>query len=77
MYKKIEKGVAEQGKTKLIKIMRKVCNFLLKFGIDIRSKVFKQILDQFGGRIIFSIDFFKDRKIFIIKNNGVSLTSNN
>ncbi len=51
MYKKIEKGVAEQGKTKLVKIMRKVCNFLLKFGIDIRSKVFKQILNQFGGKL--------------------------
>lgn len=51
MYKKIEKGVAEQGKTKLVKMMRKVCNFLLKFGIDIRSKVFKQILNQFGGKL--------------------------
>ncbi len=51
MYKKIEKGIAEQGKTKLVKAMKKVCNFLLKFGIDIRSKVFKQILDQFGGRL--------------------------
>ena len=51
MYKKIEKGVAEQGKTKLVKMMRKVCNFLLKFGIDIRSKVFKEILNQFGGKL--------------------------
>ena len=51
MYKKIEKGVAEQGKTKLVKMMRKVCNFLLKFGIDIRVKVFKQILNQFGGKL--------------------------
>lgn len=51
MYKKIEKGVAEQGKTKLVKMMRKVCNFLLKFGIDIRVKMFKQILNQFGGKL--------------------------
>ncbi len=51
MYKKIEKGVEEQGKTKLVKIMRKVCNGLLKVGIDIRSKVFKEILNQFGGKL--------------------------
>lgn len=51
MYKKIQKGVEEQGKTNLIRIARKVCNFLLKFGIDIRKKVFKPILDQFGGKL--------------------------
>ena len=51
MYKKIEKGVEEKGKTKLVKNMRKVCNALLKVGIDIRSKVFKEILDQFGGKL--------------------------
>lgn len=51
MYKKIEKGVSEKGKTNLVKTMRKVCNFLLKFGIDIRSKVFKEILNQFGGKL--------------------------
>lgn len=51
MYKKIEKGVDEKGKTKLVKIMRKVCNILLKLKIDIRSKVFKEILDQFGGKL--------------------------
>lgn len=51
MYKKIKKGIDEQGKTKLVKVMRKICNALLKIGIDIRSKVFKDILDQFGGRL--------------------------
>ena len=51
MYKKIEKGIEEKGKTKLVKNMRKVCNGLLKVGIDIRSKVFKEILEQFGGKL--------------------------
>lgn len=51
MYKKIEKGIEEQGKTKLVKFMRKICNALLKIGIDIRSKVFKDILNQLGGRL--------------------------
>ena len=55
MYKKIMTEVDKQNKTNLIKIMRKVCNFLLKFGIDIRRKVFKQILDNLGGNIRFVI----------------------
>ncbi len=55
MYKKIMTEVEKQNKTKVIKIMCKVCNFLLKFGIDIRRKVFKQILDNLGGNIRFVI----------------------
>ncbi|MCI9177627.1 MAG: AMP-binding protein [Clostridia bacterium] len=51
MYKKIQKGVEEHGKTGLVKFMRKVCNFLLKFGIDIRRKVFHDILAKFGGKL--------------------------
>ena len=51
MYKKIKKGIEEQGKTKLVAIMSKICNFLLKFKIDIRRKVFKQILDNLGGKL--------------------------
>ena len=55
MYKKIMAEVDRQGKTKLINRMRKVCNFLLFFGIDIRRKVFKPIIDQLGGvRGVFS-----------------------
>lgn len=48
MYKKIQKAIDEQGKTKLVNIMSKIANFLLKFGIDIRRKLFKQILDNFA-----------------------------
>ena len=51
MYKKMKKAIAEQGKTKLVAIMSKVCNFLLKFNIDIRRKVFKQILNSLGGKL--------------------------
>lgn len=55
MYKKIMIEVKKQNKEKLIKTGRKICNFLLKFNIDIRRKVFKQILDQLGGHIRFVI----------------------
>lgn len=49
MDKKILKEIDKQGKTKLIKIATKVCNFLLKLGIDIRRKVFKDIINNLGG----------------------------
>ena len=51
MYKKVEKEVARQGKTKLIKTMRKVCNCLEKVGIKIRRKIFKPIIDNLGGHL--------------------------
>ena len=55
MYKKILKGIDEKGKTKLIKTMTKISNALLKIKIDIRKKLFKQVIDNFGGhlRVIF------------------------
>ncbi len=55
MYKKIMNEVEKQGKTKIIKIGTKISKFLLKFGIDIRRKLFKQILDKLGGNIRFII----------------------
>ena len=51
MYKKIKKAIEEQGKTKLINTMTKISKGLLKCKIDIRKKIFKQILDNFGGKL--------------------------
>lgn len=51
IYEKIEKAIEKQGKTKLMKRAKKVSNFLLKFGIDIRRKLFKKIIDQLGGNM--------------------------
>lgn len=51
MYKKIRKGIEEKGKTKLVNIMSKICNFLLKFKIDIRRFVFKDVLNNLGGKL--------------------------
>ena len=51
IYKKIQKGIEEQKKTKLIHFARKLSRFLLFFHIDIRRKLFKQILDQLGGKL--------------------------
>ncbi len=51
MYKKITKAIQDQGKTKLINTMTKISNALLKIHIDIRKIVFKQIIDNFGGKL--------------------------
>ena len=51
MYKKIQKGIKEQGKEKIVNIMSKIANFLLIFHIDIRRKIFKSVLNQLGGNL--------------------------
>ena len=51
MYKKIQKGIEEKGKTKLIYRMSKISNALLKCKIDVRKALFKQVLEQFGGNL--------------------------
>ena len=51
MYKKIDKAIEEQGKKNLLKTMSSICNFLLKFGIDIRRKVFKSVLNNFAPNL--------------------------
>ena len=55
----------KQGKTKTIKFGIKLTRFLLKFGIDIRRKVFKQIIDNLGGSLRFIISGASgiDRKV--------------
>lgn len=51
MYNKIWVGIEKQNKTKLVKNMIKVTNILDKVGINIKRKVFKDIHDQFGGKV--------------------------
>lgn len=48
-YKKIWANAKEGKKDKLLKIMIPVSNFLLKFGIDLRKKLFSSIHNAFGG----------------------------
>lgn len=56
IYSKIQKELEKQGKTKMVNNAKKVSNFLLKFGVDIRRKLFKQIIENLGGsmRLIIS-----------------------
>lgn len=51
MYKTIWKTAKDQGKDRLLRRMVVVSNFLRRFGIDVRRKLFKSILDNFGGSL--------------------------
>ena len=86
MYKNIWKAIEKQGKTKQIKCALKLSNALRKIKIDIRRKIFKPILDQFGGELRFIISGaaainkevakgFNDFGIFTIQGYGLTETS--
>ena len=55
IYKKIEQGINKKGKTKIVNLAKKISNILLKLHIDIRKKLFKEILDELGGNLRFVI----------------------
>lgn len=55
MYSTVQKELEKMGKLKLVNFMIGVSNFLLKFKIDIRRKLFKQIIDALGGGMRFII----------------------
>ena len=55
IYKKVEQGIEKKGKTKLVNVAKKVSNFLLKLKIDIRRKVFKDVINELGGHMRFVI----------------------
>ncbi len=50
MYKKVMKGIEKKGKLETVQKGIKISQFLLKFGIDIRRKLFKEIHDNLGGK---------------------------
>lgn len=55
IYKTIMKEIEKQGKTKLIKAVIKFSNTLLKIHIDLRRKLFKQVINALGGELRFVI----------------------
>ena len=50
-YKKIWATLKEKKLDKVIKVMIAVSNGLRKIGIDVRRKMFKSIIDNFGGEL--------------------------
>lgn len=86
IYNQIQATLNKSGKTRLVSIMRKVSNGLRKVGIDIRRKVFKQILDALGGGMalfvsgaapidVKIIKFFDDIGITFLMGYGLTETS--
>lgn len=86
IYRTIMKEIEKQGKTGIIKLARKISNFLLKLHIDIRRKIFKQIIDALGGELRFVIsggapadaeilNGFNDIGIKTLQGYGLSETS--
>lgn len=55
MYKKIMLQIEKEGKMKTFQFGLKLSRFLLKFKIDIRKKLFKEILDKLGGNLRFIV----------------------
>lgn len=51
MYAKIVKEIEKKGMTKKVELGRKLTRGLRKVGIDVRRKVFAEILDQLGGKL--------------------------
>ncbi len=86
IYKTIMKEIDKQGKTKIINIATKISNILLKLHIDIRRKIFKQIIDALGGELRLIISGgapadpkiskgFNDMGIKTLQGYGLSETS--
>ncbi|MFR2571529.1 MAG: AMP-dependent synthetase/ligase [Clostridia bacterium] len=51
IYKRVMKGIEKKGQLQKVEKGIKISQFLLKFGIDIRRKIFKEIHDNFGGEL--------------------------
>jgi long-chain acyl-CoA synthetase len=86
IYKTIMKEIDKQGKTKLIKVATKISNVLRKVHIDLRRKLFKEIIDALGGELRFVISGgapadakiakgFNDLGIKTVQGYGLSETS--
>ena len=86
MYENIEKEIAKQNKTKLIEFAKALSNVLLKLHIDIRRKLFKQVIDGLGGKMRFVISGgapldkrtekgFNDLGIKMVQGYGLTETS--
>lgn len=51
IYKRIWFTVKKQGKEDILKKGLKISKFLMKFGIDVRRKLFKEVIDNLGGEL--------------------------
>lgn len=85
-YQKIQQVLVKKKKTRLVGIMRVVTRGLRKIGIDLRRKVFSEILESLGGNLATGISgaaaldpevirFFDDIGVRIVQGYGLTETS--
>ena len=83
LYKTIMKSVKKQGKEKTLKTGVRISNFLLKLHVDLRKKLFAQVLEALGGRLKYFVvggaalnpelvDSFKSLGIHISQGYGIT-----
>ena len=78
MYNEIWNNARKSGKEKKLKTAIKFSNSLLKIGIDIRRKLFKEVYDAFGGNlemIISGGSAIDEKYIKGFNNFGIKLTN--
>ena len=86
IYKTVMREIDKQGKTKLIKFALLISNFLMKLHIDVRRKIFKQIIDALGGEFRYIVcggapadpkisKGFNDIGIKVVQGYGLSETA--
>ncbi len=86
IYKNIMRNIEKQGKTKIVKRAIKISKFLLKFKIDIRKILFKEIHQALGGKARLFVNgaaaldpeveqAFTDLGFFITQGYGLTETS--
>lgn len=86
IYKRIINTVKKQGMEKKVNTGIKLTRFLLKFGIDVRRKVFKDIHEQLGGNLRYvisgasaidpvALDGFNDFGILAFQGYGMTEAS--
>lgn len=86
LYRKIIEGIQQKGKMSTFKFGIALTKFLRVFGIDIRRKIFKDILDNLGGNLVCVIsgaaamdknliNNFKDIGIDVYQGYGLTETS--
>ena len=51
IYKRIWFTAKKEGKEEKLKAGLKISKFLMKFGIDVRRKLFKEVIDNLGGNL--------------------------
>ncbi len=83
MHRAIWKGIDKKGMRKKVNFGIKLSRLLLKLGIDVKRKIFADILNEFGGRLQFVIsggaalskDIIRDFHDFGIEiNEGYGIT---